>query len=204
MVSLRALMAALSLLAAEPALAEEPAGGSRPGRSGEADDPPAHLPNVLLATPEFLEQVRAESAATALGWGRVERRLRRTVLQRLDVPLRDRDDCDVRHRLHRAWVSQTPPHCIPDEIITEDMICAGFETRPAGTCYGDSGSFLGLRDENGRWVQVGVNSWGVGCAVPFIWDVFTNVATHREWIEKKVGHALPTPDRPRPPGDGEQ
>jgi secreted trypsin-like serine protease len=61
-------------------------------------------------------------------------------------------------------------------FVAADMLCAG-DTHNGGkdSCQGDSGGPLLRRDQN-RWVQVGIVSWGVGCAQAEFPGVYTQVS----------------------------
>ena len=58
------------------------------------------------------------------------------------------------------------------------MICAG-DTVNGGvdTCQGDSGGPMFRKDNNNAWIQVGIVSWGDGCARPHAPGVYTEVST---------------------------
>ena len=50
------------------------------------------------------------------------------------------------------------------EVIATDEICAGYTAGGVDTCQGDSGGPMFRTDSAGAWVQVGIVSWGDGCA----------------------------------------
>jgi len=63
-------------------------------------------------------------------------------------------------------------------LIANEEICAG--VLPGGgidTCQGDSGGPMFKRNASNEWVQVGITSWGIGCAQPNAPGVYTEVRT---------------------------
>lgn len=65
-----------------------------------------------------------------------------------------------------------------DTLIRGQEICAGFmATGGVDTCQGDSGGPMFRRDDSGAWIQVGIVSWGQGCARPGYPGVYTQVST---------------------------
>ncbi|WP_030020969.1 trypsin-like serine protease, partial [Streptomyces monomycini] len=52
------------------------------------------------------------------------------------------------------------------------------------TCQGDSGGPMFRKDDAGQWLQVGIVSWGEGCARPGKPGVYTEVSTFAADIKK--------------------
>ena len=61
------------------------------------------------------------------------------------------------------------------------MICAGIPEGGLDSCQGDSGGPMAYNNE-----LVGIVSWGIGCALPGIPGVYTNVANYQVWITDTV------------------
>jgi secreted trypsin-like serine protease len=62
-------------------------------------------------------------------------------------------------------------------LIAAEEICAGLPQGGVDTCQGDSGGPMFRRDDNNAWIQVGIVSWGEGCARPGKPGVYTEVST---------------------------
>ncbi|MER6996395.1 serine protease [Streptomyces sp. NPDC000410] len=63
------------------------------------------------------------------------------------------------------------------ELVANEEICAGFNQGGVDTCQGDSGGPMFRKDNAGAWVQVGIVSWGYGCARAGYPGVYTEVST---------------------------
>ncbi len=80
-------------------------------------------------------------------------------------------------------------------VITENMMCAGVPSGKKTSCQGDSGGPLMVRQDDGRWLQVGIVSWGatsvnsagdVVCGVEQTYAVYTRLSNYFNWIANHV------------------
>ncbi|KOG73452.1 MULTISPECIES: S1 family peptidase [Streptomyces] len=72
-----------------------------------------------------------------------------------------------------------------DRLTPGEEICTGkLHVGGVDTCQGDSGGPMFRRDEAGEYVQVGIVSWGDGCARPESPGIYTEVSTFAGDIEK--------------------
>jgi secreted trypsin-like serine protease len=129
---------------------------------------------LKLPTLDLAHSAPASGDLTVMGWGqtgegavRQERRLRYAT-----VPVVPDSTCAKAYR--KVGVT----------LVADESICAG--RRGVDTCQGDSGGPMVRRDSTGRWVQVGIVSWGLGCARDGYPGVYTQVSTFRPAIKAAV------------------
>ncbi|MGA0409548.1 MAG: trypsin-like serine protease, partial [Limisphaerales bacterium] len=70
--------------------------------------------------------------------------------------------------------------------ILPSMLAAGFIQGGKDSCQGDSGGPL-VVEVQGKSIQVGVVSWGKGCAEPYAYGIYTRVAAFIDWVEAITG-----------------
>lgn len=132
--------------------------------------------NLFEAFPELLD---SGTIATVWGWGETEDTYRSNHLRYVALPLVDRGSCQ---------------HVYNDEgyIVFDDMICAGYATGGQDACQGDSGGPLMVPNpdaetqDDSLWIQIGIVSWGEGCADLESYGVYASVIYYVDWIWSSV------------------
>ncbi|XP_038658270.1 LOW QUALITY PROTEIN: coagulation factor VII-like [Scyliorhinus canicula] len=110
------------------------------------------------------------------GWGRrLEGGIVAPKLQKLRVPLVQTSEC----------------RRTTDNIITENMFCAGYNKEMKDSCKGDSGG-PHVTEYKGSWFLTGIVSWGEGCARVGKYGIYTKVYKYLEWIGQYINENRPT------------
>ena len=112
------------------------------------------------------------ACSVVTGWGSVEMRNRSDArglpdrLRAVDLPIIDNARCGN----------------VYSGRITEGQVCAGYEQGTMDSCQGDSGGPLVVPGGPTGWTQIGIVSFGRGCAQPGAYGVYTRVSHYLDWI----------------------
>jgi secreted trypsin-like serine protease len=131
----------------------------------------------LPLLPHAVDRSYDRGLFTIMGWGstRDGSAAQQRYLRTAEVPYVSDRQCD------KTYQDAGYP------LVYGKMICAG-DTRRGGVdaCQGDSGGPMVRRDAAGEWVQVGIVSWGLGCARREFPGVYTQVSRYAEAIERET------------------
>ena len=125
-------------------------------------------------------------ATTVTGWGRTgEGDPAAESLRKAKIPVVSDAECK------RVMKKQSEAPAIRD-----NMMCGGSLQGGVDSCQGDSGGPLvttasragrRLRRSSEGWSLVGVVSWGLGCARPNTYGVYTELAPYLPWVARQYG-----------------
>lgn len=129
---------------------------------------------IRFATTE--KEPTAGTLLTVSGWGATkEGGASSILLMTVDVPVVPISRCNRSASYNGA--------------ATRRMVCAGGDEGGKDSCQGDSGGPAVTIDDEPT--VVGVVSWGLGCARPWKYGVYTRVGAFAEWIRKTSGVVAP-------------
>ena len=109
--------------------------------------------------------------ATVTGWGATrEGGSVSNTLQQVTVPVITNSACQKSYS---------------NENILDSMLCAGYTQGGKDSCQGDSGGPF-VHKSGDKWTQIGVVSWGYGCAQAGYPGVYTRVSSYIDWLNKNA------------------
>ncbi|CAK2158900.1 trypsin-like serine protease [Vibrio crassostreae] len=121
--------------------------------------------------------LNAGQMLTVMGWGDQDASdgySSKSELYQVNVPLVNQYQCN------------TVPYS-GYSSIGSDAFCAGYSDGGYDSCQGDSGGPI-VVSTNGVYEQLGIVSWGKGCAEANAYGVYTNISYFDDWIdEQKAG-----------------
>lgn len=84
--------------------------------------------------------------------------------------------------------------------VTPQMFCAAAPQDGKDTCNGDSGGPILRKLADGRLVQVGIVSFGVGeCGLAALPGVYTRLSLYQDWLSQVVASPSPEKEGAKPP-----
>ncbi|KAM4566076.1 coagulation factor X [Odontesthes bonariensis] len=123
---------------------------------------PACLPDPHLS--KYL--LREENRGVVTGWGATQYLQRSSrFLRKVTLPVVS----------HQACTATT------EQVITDNMFCAGYLEASVDACSGDSGGPFVVH-YRGTWFLTGVVSWGEKCAARGKYGVYTRLGNFLHWI----------------------
>jgi secreted trypsin-like serine protease len=132
--------------------------------------PSSSRPITLL--PAHSDEATAEAPVTAIGWGTISaaKNLFPESLHQVDLSLISNEQCATAY-----------------DSLTDNMICTNSISGVKDTCQGDSGGPLVIFDSSSKtWRQVGITSWGYGCAVKGFYGVYTRLQKYIPFISDTI------------------
>jgi secreted trypsin-like serine protease len=137
----------------------------------------AHMDGFAI-TEDSIRDVGNNDNVTVFGWGDTEESsiwrptAAFTVLRSVDLNVVSNDVCNDAFE-----------DTLGIRPIQPDSLCAGQEEGGKDACQGDSGGPLVIYDVDTHAPHlVGIVSWGIGCARPHYYGVYTRVAYYKDWL----------------------
>ncbi|KAM7412443.1 hypothetical protein PAMA_020026 [Pampus argenteus] len=123
---------------------------------------PACLPDIYLS--KYL--LKENNHGTVTGWGTTHYLGRSSrFLRKVALPVVSYRDCTMS----------------TEQVITDNMFCAGYLEASIDACSGDSGGPF-VVNYRGTWFLTGVVSWGEKCAARGKYGVYTRLGNFLSWI----------------------
>ncbi|MBD1557841.1 trypsin-like serine protease [Vibrio sp. S9_S30] len=131
---------------------------------------PTGFSSVNLAQNSLNQYVREGDPLTVAGLGLLQEKGKNPkVLQEVDLPFVSKETCNALGGTFQKG------------DIGTSAFCAGYIEGGKDACQGDSGGPI-VVNQGGQITQLGVSSWGVGCARPNTYGVYSNIAHFYDWI----------------------
>ncbi|XP_075587535.1 trypsin-1-like [Dermatophagoides farinae] len=138
---------------------------------------------ICLPTTRIDEKILAGHNTTIIGWGH------------------QREGGIITNRLHEVQIpiisNEKCRKIYGEKRIDARQLCAAYEMGGRDSCQGDSGGPMIINgNPNGdndkqRFYQIGIVSWGRGCARPDQPGVYTRVAKYIHWIFNQIRSDYP-------------
>ena len=144
---------------------------------------PYHEQEIIHITSSYTDLDKPGQMGVIAGWGATNPELPyisfSDVLLKTSVPIVSNDVCNQSY----------------EGDVDGRMLCAGYEKGEIDACVGDSGGPIVIWNDS-DWEQVGIVSFGEGCAQANYYGVYTRVASFEDFIAEHVCQNTPMPSQP--------
>lgn len=130
-------------------------------------------PSIEILSKAQADALVAGTSFTVTGWGNTSttEQVFSDKLMEVNVPLVSNEICNAEESYAGG--------------ITEQMVCAGLKDGGKDSCQGDSGGPLVLKSDD-KFYQVGIVSFGEGCAQADKYGVYAAAAQYHDWINSTI------------------
>ncbi|XP_044301307.1 mannan-binding lectin serine protease 2 isoform X1 [Varanus komodoensis] len=136
----------------------------------------ANITPICLPARSSRFHVNTSDIGVVAGWGKTEKRQQSSALLYTELDVVDPEKCKAAYANHTLEGKPL--------VVTENMLCAGYEQGGRDSCSGDSGGPLTFFDtETKKWFVGGIVSWGLECGSAEQYGVYTKVMNYLSWIE---------------------
>ena len=138
---------------------------------------------VLKVAENYSLITRVNELATVMGWGRTDVKKKNSysdILRQTDIPITSNTICNESY----------------EGDVQDTMLCAGYQEGGTDACVGDSGGPL-IIDSYAGPQQIGIVSWGEGCAEPDHYGVYTRLSSYQNFVTEHVCEAEAIPSAPQ-------
>lgn len=118
------------------------------------------------------------------GWGYLDEGAGKpsNILQQVQVPIHETKVCPEQYEKEHVLV-------VMFKNFTDDVLCAGDLSGGKDSCKMDSGSPLMLpvfEEGHFPFYQIGIVSYGIGCARARLPSVYANITNFADWITQRL------------------
>ncbi|KAG8229092.1 hypothetical protein J437_LFUL009561 [Ladona fulva] len=129
-----------------------------------------YIAPICLPSERSRDETFTGQRPTVVGWGTTYYGGKESTVQRqVELPVWRNEECN------RSYY----------QPITSAFICAGLSEGGKDACQGDSGGPLMLK-RGGRWIQIGIVSFGNKCGEAGYPGVYTRVTHYLDWIKQNT------------------
>lgn len=133
---------------------------------------------ICLPGPSQHYELQEKKSGYISGWGKTETNRPSDDLMKAPIPVVEMQNCKDMER----WRGKK----YPQDMFTNNMVCAGDKLKKTDSCSGDSGGAYVFNhpDDNSRYYAGGIVSWGPRACGNFA--LYTKVGNYLQWIKETM------------------